>query len=86
MLKITKEFTVFDVNDVKADAKLKSLVLKNYNFDEFAYECYAGDIIAVWINKLDKLGFYNPKVMYSGFYSQGDGASFTADDIYLKVL
>lgn len=27
---------------------------------------------------LAKFGFFNPEIQYSGFYSQGDGASFTA--------
>lgn len=37
---------------------------------EFTYEAYT--------NKLSKLGFYDIKLSFSGFYSQGDGASFSA--------
>ncbi len=32
-----------------------------------------------WTDKLSKLGFDNADIRFSGFWSQGDGASFTAD-------
>ena len=31
-----------------------------------------------WSEKLERLGFQNPEIQFSGFYSQGDGASFTS--------
>lgn len=34
-----------------------------------------------WKEKLEALGFRNPEIQFSGFGSQGDGASFTADAV-----
>lgn len=42
----------------------------NHDWYEFTYEDYE--------SKLKKLGFYDIKFEFSGFWSQGDGASFTA--------
>jgi len=35
--------------------------------------------IEYWAEKLQKIGFLNADIRFSGFWSQGDGASFTAD-------
>jgi hypothetical protein len=35
-------------------------------------------ILELWQSALSQVGFENPSVSYSGFWSQGDGASFTA--------
>ena len=32
-----------------------------------------------WTERLEKMGFMNARINFSGFYNQGDGASFTAD-------
>ena len=32
-----------------------------------------------WTERLEKMGFMNAAINFSGFYNQGDGASFTAD-------
>jgi hypothetical protein len=34
-----------------------------------------------WEDKLQDLGFDNPNISFSGFYSQGDGASFTCKSV-----
>jgi len=34
-----------------------------------------------WKEKLEALGYRNPEIQYSGFWSQGDGASFTSDSV-----
>ena len=39
-----------------------------------------------WKEELDKRGFGNADIMFSGFCSQGDGASFTADINLEKFL
>lgn len=41
-------------------------------------------ILDDWACKLESLGFNNPKIAYSGFHSQSDGASFTCDFIDIK--
>jgi hypothetical protein len=39
--------------------------------------------IDYWKEKLEALGYGNPDIMFSGFWSQGDGASFTCDQVPL---
>ena len=40
----------------------------------------------VWKEALNQIGFINPKLEYSGFGSQGDGASFTCEWFECKKL
>jgi hypothetical protein len=42
----------------------------DYNWWEYIYE--------LWVAALDQIGFENAQIEFSGFWSQGDGASFTA--------
>ncbi len=37
-----------------------------------------------WKEELNDMGFYNVEIAFSGFWSQGDGASFTADSFDLE--
>jgi hypothetical protein len=57
--------------------KMIDIILNN----EFEWD--AQEIIEKWEKKLEDMGFTYPKILYSGFYSQGDGASFTSDFIQL---
>lgn len=43
----------------------------NHDWWEYIYEW--------WVNALNQIGFENPKISFSGFGSQGDGACFTSD-------
>lgn len=47
---------------------------------------YGQDVLDAWVTKLEEQGFNNPEINYRGFWSQGDGASFTADNIDLIKL
>lgn len=47
----------------------------NVDYDWYDY------IIEDWTKKLDAMGFDNPEIRFSGFHSQGDGASFTCDQV-----
>lgn len=40
----------------------------------------------LWKPALEQIGFNNPQMCYSGFWSQGDGASFTSDWVDLRTL
>ena len=44
----------------------------------YSYEC--------WESALNQMGFENPKINFNGFWSQGDGASFTANVDAKKML
>jgi hypothetical protein len=51
------------------------------------WDCvYSDDIIDDWKEKLESQGFNNPEINYRGFWSQGDGASFTTNSIDLIKL
>lgn len=71
LLKV-RAFTVPELSD-KAKEKAMNW-LSEAMFSGDWYEC----IINYWNDKLERFGFNNPKIEFSGFYSQGDGASFTA--------
>ena len=45
---------------------------------------YSEPVMAEWRWLLDSKGFHNVEINYSGFWSQGDGASFTARGIDFK--
>jgi hypothetical protein len=49
------------------------------------YEWY-DFLLDEWEKKLDNIGFENAQIEFSGFCSQGDGASFTADINLEKVI
>jgi hypothetical protein len=73
--------------------KTKTIKVKLYTFDELSdkekvlneyrdinvdYDGWYNFVIENWQEKLEKLGYEDVKIYFSGFYSQGDGACFTA--------
>lgn len=67
-------FTYHELTEGAQQKVLEKLYDVNVGFGDwwdFVYE--------EWIEKLDKMGFYNVKIYFSGFSSQGDGASFEAN-------
>lgn len=70
---IVKTYLKFtELSEVQQDKVIEKNSDINVGFDwhESSYEYYE--------NKLKKLGFYDIKFEFSGFWSQGDGACFTA--------
>lgn len=72
---ITK--TILKFSELNADQK-KKVIEKNIDINTDHQDCLECEVES-FTEKLTKLGFFNIKVQYSGFCSQGDGASFTAD-------
>ena len=72
------EKLAYEYNELSDKAKQKL----RYNYCEhviemdFEVECLE--------TILEEMGFSNPKIAYSGFWSQGDGASFTCDNWQYK--
>lgn len=62
--------TVYELDEVKEKAIEKNRYI-NVDFDEWHDFC-----IEEWKENLEKAGFSDSKICYSGFYSQGDGACF----------
>jgi hypothetical protein len=77
---ITFTVTAYKANELSAAAREEVL-------DEFRSINVEGSwwtsIYKEWIDKLEKMGFEDVQINFSGFYSQGDGASFTAKGLDL---
>lgn len=76
MRQVTQVYTVAKFSELdksKQNKVLEKLYDINVN-DDFWSECLVED----YTEKLKKLGFYDIKFQWSGFWSQGDGASFSA--------
>ena len=71
-----KTITIFEYSELTPAAQKKVLdKMRDWQVD---YDWYESEL-DYWKEKLDLIGFENAKIAFSGFYSQGDGASFTAD-------
>lgn len=87
MRQVTRTYNVYNYEDLMKEENLliKETVLqkrKEYIQEMDIFErCVVEPIIENWVNKLSEIGFVNPSIQYSGFYSQGDGASFDCDYI-----
>lgn len=81
---ITKEYKIYNYEDILNNKELKEKILTKYYNINTKFEWYEF-ILDEWTEKLEKMGFINPKINFSGFYSQGDGASFTCDAIDIKL-
>ncbi len=79
---ITKNYQVFTFDELSKEAKEKALDdardvnVEYHDWYEYVYE--------QWNEKLTELGYENTDISFSGFWSQGDGASFTAKSINVR--
>ena len=81
-----KEYTIYNYQDLLQNEEIKQKVVEKYSYINVDYANWHDFIINEWKLKLEELGFINPEISYTGFYSQGDGASFIADvDIKLAA-
>lgn len=67
------------------NAEQKKRVIENHQYINIDYDWYSFTLDD-WKEKLERQGFLSPEIYFSGFYSQGDGASFTADIDLEKFL
>jgi len=80
----TKTYTVYNYDELSDEAKKKAVewaqeFLREDNF-------YFEDVQNDWQEKLKEFGFTDVKISFSGFWSQGDGASFTGKCDILKFI
>ncbi len=81
MQTITQQFNVYKFAELSETAKQKAINSELENFDfSFHAECIIDD----FKNICDLIGVDVDQVYYSGFCSQGDGASFTGKAAYKK--
>ena len=71
---ITKTYNVFTFEELTEEQKDKAI----NNYRDINTEDVDADVwvIEEWEEKLQRQGFEDAKINYSGFWSQGDGASF----------
>jgi hypothetical protein len=71
-----KTINAYEFHELSEKVKLK--VLDKYRDINTDYDWYEF-VIDDWKEKLEEIGFDNATISFSGFGSQGDGCSFTAD-------
>lgn len=77
-----KTIELFNFDELTKDAQQKAVEkLNDINVD---YEEWSECIIEDFKAQLEFMGFYDIDCFYSGFWNQGDGASFSAKYSYLK--
>jgi hypothetical protein len=74
-----KEFTVYSLQDMLNDEKLKSALLDKHTNINVDFNFWHEAEIEHHEEQLKIAGYQNVKIHFSGFYSQGDGACFTGD-------
>ena len=72
----TIQLELFSFNELSDVAKAKAIESER-NSESLEYH-YSGEV-EYYQDVLKHIGFTNVGISFSGFYSQGDGASFTAD-------
>lgn len=72
--------TVYELDEVKEKAIEKNRYI-NVEFND-----WNNLLILDWKEKLEKAGFSDPKIYFSGFYSQGDGACFDCNSFDISRL
>lgn len=83
MRTITTETKVYYFEELPEESQ--KMAIENYydiNIDYDWYDC----TIECWQEKLASIGFDDAEIRFSGFWSQGDGASFNADVDFLNLL
>ncbi len=77
----TKQINLLKFNELSKEAK--ELAIEQNNQINTDYDWWKW-IEEEWREKLEKLGYANAEIFFSGFYSQGDGACFTAEVVIEK--
>jgi hypothetical protein len=79
----TKTINLYTFDELTPEAQKKALdKYRDWNVNGWNTDSWADYMIEeTFKEELTELGYINPKIMFSGFGSQGDGACFTCDDI-----
>ena len=82
---IPVKFTLYQFDELSDDIK-KQLIDQCKDGGLALPDEWYEDTIENWETKLIEIGFLNPLIKFSGFYSQGDGASFDAEIAIEKFI
>lgn len=74
----TIEVNLYKFDELSKEAKDNLIAGVKRGFD---YGESLSMVLEEWEEKLKTMGFVKPRIEYSGFGSQGDGASFVSEDI-----
>ena len=80
----TKTYTIYNYSELSDKAKEKAIEWAQNCLREDNY--YFEDVQDNWREKLEKFGFSEVKISFTGFWSQGDGASFTGSCDMVKFI
>jgi hypothetical protein len=73
----TRSYNVYKFNELPAEAKTKAIEKHQYiQVEDYDWHQW---IIEDWTGKLNAMGYEDAEIEYNGFYSQGDGACFSAN-------
>lgn len=75
----TVQIEIFTFEELAPEIQKK--VVENNRYLNVDFFDWYHSIIDDWTEKLEKLGFNAPDIQFSGFNSQGDGASFTCNSL-----
>jgi len=76
----TETIKLYSINELSPEAREKALEKhRGWNTDHDWYR----DTIARFTEELEEEGYKSPDIRFTGFWSQGDGASFTCTSIDL---
>lgn len=65
---------------------VQAKVLNDFRYMNVEHFDWYHSIIENWTERLENEGFKAPDIQFSGFYSQGDGASFTCKELDVDKL
>ena len=82
----TITYNVYEFDELPEDLKTLAINKQKEGNSEIWDWTYAEDVLSDWREALNAQGFIDPEIAYTGFWSQGDGASFTCKHIDLQVL
>lgn len=79
-----KTYTVYNYDELSPEAKKKAVewAQERLREDDFYFE----NIKNQWCEKLEVFGFTDVSIAFTGFWSQGDGASFTGKCDMVKFI
>ena len=81
----SKTLTIYSFNELPEDVQA-STIEKNRDTNVFSGSNWYESVLDWWKEKLEIIGFEDADIRFSGFWSQGDGASFTAHCDEEKIL
>lgn len=73
------EVKAYHFRELSEEAKAK--VLEDQRYVNVRFNDWHEIIIEAWKCSLEGFGFFAPRIYFSGFYSQGDGASFECNSV-----